>query len=418
MVFIKWKIYWTPYDNGWNDDDKEELSKYHDIQISNNLGSGNGSFSFKLVNFNGIYNSKFRINDRIEIYRAYNTTTIEDTDLLINGVLGSVVIKNSFNESTVTLKGENYGKTLLNAMTFIDASNLDIPTMLKDSLKFVGLLNPKFEVGWNEDNPILKKDGITSFPTVGLTFFYKPLKQILDDYSGADKTKDGQYYWYVDTSNKLIWRPRKLVATSTFDSETDFYTEISINPNNDGVKNFLLLQGGKDPANNQIQERKQDSNSIGKHGYRFRYVTEYNNLSETLIDQDRRNSGLPKDTVERYPDLTSDYTTAWKSIISGDYVNITGATETIRKQLYLDTIRAEIKARLQDIGDRILYFSAFGKQRVEIYFPAGTKNWKISDIIDCKISDIGSSILKLRVLNAVYKTDYDTFTLEEDEGSI
>ena len=421
MSYILWKIERTPLvDEAYDENDTEEITRYHDVNVRVGLGDTKDSFEFKVTNFNNEYFGKFRPRDRITLYRTVNSETVSTDDLMMIGTVRSADQESTADVNALSIEGYNYGESVMDAIVFSDPRDqgLDVSQALQSALNSVQNDNPSFSVTWHEDNPDNKKDN-TSFPQVEERWFYKPFKKILNKYSTNEFTEDGRYNWYVDKNNKLLWIPESNEVDYTYNQLTDPDTkEISIGKDTEGIVNFVIVKGGSDPKGSPITARAQDYESTSRHGLKFKhhisdagYARTTNAADMVTIGGDPENGPLPSDQPEfSYP------TSAFK------WLSAIGETEVTDDDDYVKKFRAYIRERLRADARDMIENRRFGKLVVEISVTAGSKNWGLGDLVNVSAYNVtleGEFATKeLRVMEIDYGTDIDMYTLSEDEGTI
>lgn len=415
MVFTTWKIERTPRISSsltWDTTQTYELTDYYDIIINTSLGSGKDTAEFKVNNVNDDYDFVFHPNDKINIYRKVNSTSIVSTDLLMNAIIQDVPLNETYNSNTLRISCNNYTETLMGAIVFLDAENLTIDEALEQSLLQIQAYAPGFAITWNTNNPSTKKDGVTSFPLVKERFYNKPLYLLFEKYSQHIKTEDGNYYYYIDKDNTLVWRPQLNTIDYTFDTSTDLYRSLKVGRDVKSVRNFVIVKGGYGPDNKPIQTRYMDAVSVAKNGIKYYYLTDYATIAKTHNSQDMQSLGITTGTMPSIS-LGSSYTftTTWKSYSTGTYVVVHNDTE------YSDAMRVHIQALLYALGKDYVDNNKSGKLKVDLTFKVG-KGWSIGNVIQCTIPSLSSVSKNLRVQSVQYTTNEDVYSLVEDIGTI
>ena len=103
----------------------------------------------------------------------------------------------------------------------------------------------------------------------------KPAYHHIETLSTNEYTGNGTYIYYLDSSNQLVWKPR---PTDDAGSETGTVTEgnetfsIRIEKGVWGVINALMINCGVDYSGRKITTFKVNSPSVGKHGFKWKYV--------------------------------------------------------------------------------------------------------------------------------------------------
>lgn len=420
-MYVSWKIERTPRDPdtlSWSTDDTYEITDFYDPIVHTSIGTGRDTFEFKINNINGNFDNVFQPNDKINVYRKINSSSIVSTDLIINGTVQDVPINETYNQNMLRISGYNYTEALMNAIIFLDATTLTIDQALQQSLLHLQAYLQKDEYDktiapvWHPDNPSTMVGG-GSFPVVGEKFYNKPLINLFEKYSLKEKTTDGyNYFFYVDKDNYLVWGPELDTPDYDFSTETDLYRTIKIGKDVKDVKNFVIIKGGYDPANKVIQDRATDWPSVAKNGMKFYYLTDYATYAKTINNEDMQSLGITTGTLPSIS-LGSSYTftTIWSSIVTGSQVVVHNDTE------YVDALRAHVIALLKEYARQFLASNANGKLKVDLTFQAG-KNWSIGQVIACTIPALTSVEKNMRVESAQYTSTEDIYSLVEDIGTI
>ena len=439
MSYTTWKITYTPYDENatdpWDDELEEELEDYYDVKVVKGIGDVKNNFEFKLNNGRGQYNDYFKPNDRIMIYRVINTDTITEDDLLMQGSVLDVPTQEDDKRNFIRVTGRDFTETILNAIAFVDASNLRVPDMLEEGLSFVSLYARNFAVTWNGDNPTLKTDG-TQFPVVAERIFYRPFRDILERYSSQIRTGDEVgYYYFINRANELVWRPQSASTDSSFDTTNIPYKTLKTGKDISKVRNFIVIKGGSDPAGNPIQTFYQDVASINRHGLKFDIIITQNITGEDLVDQDRaRDFGTDKEgSVDKFPDITgSAYTTSWNSVITGNVtgsfgsvtlvdgspITIDTSSESNNKRAYTAVIRETVRELLKREAKGYVELNKFGRFKCDIESQLDELQWREGNNIMVNMPLLFSGPKTMRVKEVNYGTYTDVFSLEEDRGTL
>jgi hypothetical protein len=406
MAYVNWKLERNAFSNNAWSPTTELLDEYYDVLLDVKAGDGRDSFNFKVTNFNSEYDNYFQPNDKITISRVVNSTTVSTNDVKMVGTIINVPDDNTGTQSLIRVEGYNFSEAIMSSLVFIDLVDKTPPQAIQEALNNVALNNPNFSVTWHPDNLTVNSTG-GSFPTFTKRYFYVPLKKIVEEVSSAQFTADGTYNWWVDSQNRFVWKSNALGSTYDFDVATDEHTKIKTGKDTKDVKNFIILKGGRDPAGKPIQTVYQDYTSSNKHGLKFMVAVSNTTVAENLNEQDIPDKNAPSRFPTAYP-----FTTSWRRIATGLTVTVTNDTE------YVQAIRAEVRARLTLEAKEIAELRKYGKLKVDVEFQAGVKTWLLGDKINATIPSLQSTVKQLRVKEIQYSTTMDTFSLEEDVGSL
>lgn len=401
MSFVYWKIERYAFaSNSWSSTGTT-IATVIDPQVTVNMGDGRDTFSFKITNFNDEWSNYFRPNDKIIISRKVNSTTLASSDILMVGSIQNTPETESGKQTQIRVEGSNFSETILGGIVFFDPTGQTIPTAIQNALNSIGVYNSNFQVTWDSGNPTTKSTG-GAFPTVTERWFNKPIKSFIEKYSTNDLTQDGNYFWYVNKDNKLVWNKKDDAADHSFNSSTSLHKMIRINKDLKDVKNWVIVKGGIDPKGAAIQTRVQDMSSIAKNGIKPYILVTIAKNAETLLKAD-----LTAQNVTQASDLTFPYTPPWNSGVSVANFNA-----------YVEAMRTYVIAQAKLEGQAFLESRKNGKLKVDISWSPGDVSWGLGDVIAATIPSLGSGAKNLRVQEIVYATDMDTYTLVEDIGSL
>jgi hypothetical protein len=290
-MYIKWKIERTPFVGGaYKPEDTEVITGYHGLMVRVSLGSTKkDSFQFNLLNINDKYSGYFNNLDKVIIYRARNTDTFTDDDILINGVIAKVNETRTANSAILQITGYNYTEATLSALTVSDPKslNLTIPQAIKVGIESIAGDNPNtFPIVWKSTNPVLKRDGVTAFPVVPEYWFNVPLIDKIEKYSRNTATQDGTYMYYINKDNEFVWIPKLNTISFSFDATTDFYLSLKPNSDNGQVVNYVIMKGGVDPKGSAMDAIYVDETSKAKNGIKYYIDDSDNSYAQTLNQED------------------------------------------------------------------------------------------------------------------------------------
>ena len=421
MSYVSWKVVRYPFNGtGW-DASGTEIAQIYDPILSTALGDKKDSFSMKLNNPYDRWDNYFQPNDKLEIYRVTNSSTFSSSDIKMVGVLRNIPANTSGTQDELRLEGYNFGESVSTGIVFIDEVNKNPMQIISDAVDNLRLNNSNFTITYGGSNPTTKKTG-GAFPTHNVKYFYKALSKVLEEQLSDTYTDDGAYYWWVDKDNILQIRANTYGTEYTYNSETDT-TTVAYKDGRDTsqVRNFIIIKGGTDPAGLPIQTTYRDFTSITKHGMKFYFLVSNKKYAETLNQQDMLKSFGTAQATKRYPN-SYNFTTSWYasytktvegvSVVAGSQVTVTSDAQ------YKAVLREEVITKLKKDAEEVVNNTKYGKLQVDITVTAGSKSWQLGDRIKCTIPKIGAVDKLLRVNEIQLTTETDTFSLEEDIGTI
>lgn len=419
-MFVTWKIELysrlSSSDYEW-ESTPTVLNSYYDVLLSASIGDGKDTFSFKMLNNNGALDSYFNIGDKVSIYRAVNTTTIDSSNLLMSGIITDLPYTVDGSKNILTVKGANYTEMLMNAITFVSAENLTIPEYLQQALNSVNAFNDNFKITWSSSNPSLNSND-QPFPVIDEKWNYKSLLLLLEKYSTSKYTLDGNYYFFINNINELVWAKRSDSSTDSFDSSTDNHKMLSIKKDLKGVVNFVIIKGKNSPGGKIISTRVDDPISRSKNGFKPKIIISQANKVSDLLQID----GINQNSYNGYPsDFSSPFTTVWTCHVNrpSNPTMDSGSTVTCNSDNEYDTAIVEEMKGYWLKQEGIAYINEYknGKKMIDIEFIPG-KSWGLGDVINCTIPQADKNNNPMRVSEVQYSTTGDVYTLIEDEGTL
>jgi hypothetical protein len=105
-------------------------------------------------------------------------------------------------------------------------------------------------------------------------------------------------------------------------------------------------------------------------------------------------------------------------MVKGSKVTINKGSAAANKAAYCACMKASVIASLTEEGLNILANQRYGKLKTDIAFRPGAKNWGISDVVAVTIPELAVGTKLMRVREIQYNEDIDTYSLEEDVGTI
>ena len=371
------------------------IDRYSDVQINRSLGDGKDRFSFKLYK-----ESIVGYQDKIEFRRKVNSTTFTDDDLILVGVVRTLTPKKDYSGTTISVSGYNFSESVMSGLIFVDSTEMTIPELFKEGINSLHNASREFSVEWDSTNKVTTSTG-SSFPVVGSRQFNKPFRDVLDKYSAADKTKDGNYHWYVSVSNKLVWARNYEESSNTFDDTTTVYSSLDVTKDVNDVRNFVIVKGGYDPKGRILQERYADYASISKHGFKYYILTSENKTGASVSEVDKQQFGVDDMKDASYP-----LTPYWSSSSFSSFSD------------YADGFRDYMRSELKSIGKTFVDMRKNGKLKVSISINPSKNTYTLGSVVYCTFADSATPDGKMRVIDVNYTSTNDGVSFEQDEGSL
>ncbi len=387
---------------GWSTT-ANNISGFFNPTVRTAINDKKDSFSFNILNNNNQYfgaGSTFENGDRIVISSAINTSTIASSDALIDGVILNVVEDISTN-NTLRIEGKNRTEMFLEGLCFVTSSiQKTPPEILEASLNFYNAQNGNFHITWSATNPSVKSD-TTAFPTYYVADFYKPMNVVFERYSSNEYTQDGNYFYYINLANELVWAQMSAVSVDTIE-ETDCQ-KISIGSKGDQIVNSLVVYCGQDAYSNGIRAYAFDWGSRGKNGAKWKPMTSTNDIATTLMDEEKRtNASDFDDDSSWFPKSSSyPYTTSWGVSCADD-------------DEYNAAIRAESKNRGLTRGQAYLNGRKDEVLSLKVTLPF-TKSFSLGTVVTCNFPTYNLIGRGVRIHGIDYDSYSTTLILKEDD---
>jgi len=243
MTVVNWRLeHYNSLDSSGTPDNV--IKAFSNPQVVKTTGDGRDSFQFD-VKTAEIVSSEIDINDKVIIKREINSSQFDADSVVMNGAVNKAPRKEQTGKDVINVKGNNYSKTLMDATVFVNATNEKVDDAIQLALNSIRNYADQYGVTWNSNNPTLKTDG-TEYPDVGEKWYDVPMRKVMDDMTKGKYTEDGDYFWYVDANNELVWRPEADSITDTI-SSTFPYKRIEEKRDTEDVVNFVKVKGGTLP---------------------------------------------------------------------------------------------------------------------------------------------------------------------------
>ncbi|RLJ02067.1 MAG: hypothetical protein DRP08_04890 [Candidatus Aenigmatarchaeota archaeon] len=388
-------IHYAKLTNGW-DVSGTTLTSYHSIKLNISLGGGNDNFSFKISGLT----TDIDYEDKVVISRRFDDNSHTGDDILMVGIIRNVSPTKNGSLRDLSIKGYNYSESINNGLVFVDATNLTIPQMFEQAINSLVLASSDYTVTWNSSNPSTKSGG-GSFPVVGERLYNKPFRELLDKFSAKDKTADGNYHWYVDEDNTLVWLPDSTASSQVFDEVNTRFTKLAPTKDVNDVRNFVIIKGGLDPKGRVLQDRYADYSSISKHGFKYYILVDENKTAESVYAADKSVYGVDDMADASYP-----LTPYWSASSIANFSD------------YADDFRAYIRGILKGIGKTFVDMRKNGRLKVSVDMKPKRNIYRPSDLVSCIFIDDIIPDKDMRINSIDYSTFNDIVVFREDEPSL
>jgi hypothetical protein len=435
MTFVRWKMEHTPVVDGVPNE--AETQTYYDIidpTIRWKLGDSKDTFECKVRNTNNEYNDVFKFRDRLTIYRAINSETFTESDIIFVASIQSANQEQSASDSYIKIVSYSFSDAMMTAALFIATQNRPVNLALQEGVKFLQTLpggidgSGNMALQWDDTNPETKSNG-QPFPLLYEDWQNRPFRDMLIKYSTNQFTGDGSYTWYVSRTNKLVWKKSDSFQIREFNLVTTPIYSFRTNLDADGIRNYVIVKAGLDAANVQIQVVEFDWESIARYGQKFQILVSEASNAKVFNKQDLIKSYGSEVSETTYPDLSSGFTTAWRSsitetvngieMVKDQFVTIPDSgTERQRERNYNAVLRKHVENLAREEAVSFMQYRRAGKLGFEFDVEPGTLGWSLGERVNDIIPYLRPEMIDLRVQEIQYGEDSDKFVIAEEIGTL
>lgn len=381
-----------------------DINSVKDVGVSLSLGDLNDVFTMKVYNTRNEQVGVFTQQDNIKIHYLINTSSLDSSNLIFNGLVKTVDSESSYKGKFLTVKGGSFDEITANGLVFYTNTNVDVMQFLRGCLNSITIRNGSFGVVWDETNPSVKSDGVTPFPKLNgggkVKEFDKSFNSILERYLQDSYTKDGQYYWYISSDKKLVVRPKDSVINGSLVEGVDFSSDqIKIG---DDIFNYVVVKCGFDPNGNPITSRYVDEISKAKHGFKPYIITDAN-IAGVLLEAEKDNPLFNDETQKpgTYP-----YTVSWKTE-AGNAITVSNDSG------YVAAFRAKAKLEGSNRGKSFATSHIEGFKTARITFKP-TLKYSVGGKYLLTVPSYGLSEFPMRIKEIIYSIKNVIITFEEE----
>jgi hypothetical protein len=414
-----------------------------DVEVFNYTFINNGTtISFDAAPASGTGNIKlvypvFEQDDVVRIYRVRNTTAFSDADIIMEGVIVTVMGGIGPDETNLSISGQSFLTQLFKGLVFTRPSGaLDYAHQYIQDI--IAQINQ-----FNQDRPIYGETAgewtnignATTTKDIQYSMSYKTAIEIIEDLSTNDNTGDGQYMYFLlynstDERYEFNWVAKDADSDYNLVEGTDMINTVKLSIDTDEVINAAIYNCGQDCEGNSMEFPFFDFTSGG--GSKWKYITSTNTIAETLIVNEFDNNvanwatqtladGTEKRTVN-YP--TAYGGPAYEMQFLGRDAN--GAKNAVavtpgNDTDFNDAIWTEAKWQGWGKAKAIVDVLKDPKQKLVVEMDYGSdtnSSYAIGNIVTCTFPSFGINAIKLRIDQIDYALATTTLHLAEDEVTL
>jgi hypothetical protein len=402
MVQVNWLLEYTSDLGGTGVDDT--IDNFYDIQVIKTLGDGRDRLQFKVPS-NVPEADLIQNRSKIAVSRRVNDTNFTPDDVEMVAAVNKRPRTDGISQSYRDIRGNNFSKTIMDAVVFLDATDESIVDTLKLSLQSISNYSQDYGVTWNPNNPDLTTDG-QQFPDYGEKLFFKSFVDVAERASQNSKTGDGDYYYYVDLNNTFVWRPENTDSDKVID-KTYPYISAKEKLDSDDVINYVRIKGDTLPSGKAIEAEARDYGSMNKHGVRFRVVQSESKLAGNTHNATM--SELGADSDDTFPSdingFSYPFTPSWN-----------GGNSVSTDKEYSDALGSYVRRQLEDEANKIIDVNSNGYFMLELEVSPADNDFSLGENVTVKLPEFPEKVLRVTELQLT--STVDVVTLKEDTPTI
>lgn len=372
--------------------------------------------------------NSFGNDDRIVIY-FYTGASPTASDLVFDGFVTQIDYQFDSSQRRIILRGANRTYELLNSLvlirftdetrTVVDVIEEVLNTVNNNNLASSG---DTHYINFDTSSIAQTQEDGGAFPNKSFIANYKPAYDVIQQFSDDEFTEDGQYIFWVDSSNKFHWQKKTAI---TFDGNTltqgvDFES-INAQKGKFDVYNSIIMNVGRDAYGNGNHILQINTTSILQLGAKWKFL-DRPTISQRLIDEEKSNNSSSFNT-DAQGNFTDDhfpnsynYTMQFQWDSDGDGV---ADTNTVTSD---SEFNQAIRFKAKEMGREaaLSYLQLHGSPRVKAQVRVnGTLDFEKGKVVQVTSPSCNLDEKNLRIVDVSqsFKTSgWDTnLELEEDE---
>jgi len=294
MSESKYRVVHTDYETSTETDITEAI----DVSTREGIETTVDSFSFR-ISGRGLGSIYIDVEDAIKIYFGRGRSA--PTSLIMDGIVNSIKYESTNKGDLYVISGVNKLEHIMNnvipaAYRATDTTGPNTASqIIEDLIDKVNMFNDGLKTKWTNI-------GKTVTATTKKIDYYemdKPIYHHIEQLSTNEYTGNGTYVYYLDSSNNFVWKLRPSddagQETGTIEEGKDMLN-IKLEKGIFNIINALIINCGTDVSGRKITTYKINSPSIGKHGFKWKYVSKTNYASNYIA----ANTGATDSEVRDY----------------------------------------------------------------------------------------------------------------------
>jgi len=380
-------------------------------------------------------------DDLVDIYRWKNNTwgsmtTLEKNNArLEEGKVSQPMLQKGKN--SLSVKGYGSMDVIFSGMAFAltDNSNVLAHTVIQKIIAQLNQFNQNRKIyGQNAAEWADIGNDVTTTAT-SYSSKYKPAIEMIEELSGNDHTKNGQYIYWVDynaTDNRyeFHWKAKSTTPAPTITEGID-PKKITVSRSIEGVINVVIYNVGLDCYGNGQEYLNYDFTITG-FGSRWKYISKTDTITQNMINQEfekhtnKWDTGNDNERTENFPtDYDSDGNGYWEfqftprtSINDGTF-STNAAKNVTNDKGFNEQIRLEAYWQGKDATQSIIDQFSNPRFKATLPIPASSENtYTLGGMYTLDIPAFNLNSKKLRLVQIDYEFGDTILKLEEDETTV
>ena len=382
-------------------------------------------FKLSVLNQNKSLSTAFNMDDRIQIF-IYNTNSPTAQDLVLDGVVTEISHTIESGGRKLVLNGANRTHELLSNLVLIRETDetKDVRDIIEQILNQVNNNNQATAgsqryIDFDSTSIAQTKADGTAFPKKVFIVNYKPAYDAILQFSDDEYTGDGQYIFWLDSTNKFHWQKKTSISgTGTIEEGKDFQM-LTIQKGKYDVYNSIIVDVGKDAYGHGNHIFQVNVVSIIDVGAKWKFVDESTISANLLASEKAQNpNSFPKDADGNYTShFPSSYPYYMQFQWDSDGDGTPDTTEVNSDSEFNKAIRQEAKRKGRERAVQILNLSGDPKIKAKILLNGTTSFYKGQTLfLTSETANLSSKELRIISVSHRYSNNgwITELTLEED----
>lgn len=383
--------------------------------------------------------------DLVRTYKKRSSKSFTADDIIIEGTIDTPSSSITPSGNVLTINGVGIIENIFAALVFVRDVALTQPHLIIQSvINQINNYNPLRKIyganpaEWAAIGNATARSDSSAFPTIQYSSSYKSALEVVEEISGDNYTKDGNYFFYMvyngtDDRYEFHWKYKKpelsSSATIVWNSYIIVVFDVAIvdsnclisklSKSNSEVINAIIYNVGLDCNEVPWEFLNFANTSMVGHGTKWKYVIGTNNIFSDLINREFEADrtlwavGADGNRTSNYPIDSSSWTFQFKTRNTDGSLTGTAATATSDTE-FNDALKLEAEAVGKEATDRILLTYGAPRLKAEFEFPF-LNSYTLGDLTAIVSTRFGIENYPLRLVEIKHDEWTTTLYYEEDE---